>query len=296
MLLSSPPSRRPSCAAASRLARRAPCSGYLDFAVRAVRTAKVTADKACVEEVFRYLVNTNVHYSVGRRWEPDGELTRVNHPSTATVYPALHHYLWLCLSGIAEAECHNLAAAFRLMCHILGVKGTMPVGHMFPWPRRVEAWSDYPPRGDRLKGRLCARFVRRSVNGVPTDRPLLFMDGNGEFNAFEGVAVYGGALYPIGEQILDRHTAPADGYSAADWNASDFYTRHGGGGLRPTTFDEDRGSMYLYFGDRVSGNGDPFQYPPWLWAPSDPNRPTSSPVLDNGTMLVWYHEFFRWEA
>ena len=268
----------------------------VDFAVRAVRAAKVSTDKACVDQAFAFLRNSNVHYSVGHRWEPDGSDSNVRQPTNPTVYPALHHYLWLCLAGQAEAECHNLAAAFRLMCHILGVQGTMPIGHMHPWPRRAEASPTYPPRGDQLKGRLCSPCIRYSAAGVPVNQPLLFIDGNGARNSFEGVAVYDGGLYAIGEQIFDRHTTAADGYSAADWNASDFYTHHDGSGLRPSSYDDTRGSMHLYFGDAATGDGAPFQYPTNLWPPNGPNRPSNILVLDDGTTIFLTHEVFRWQA
>lgn len=210
-------------------------------------------EKECVDAVFRALsYYQGVGYELGRRWV-SGPNTTFVYPK-----PSLHHYLWLCAArkfgvenhGTGDAfydyrltqplptatddnggpifteqdvhvggECHNIAATFFLLCRILGVQGDFEIGYMFPWPSRSDAHPDYPKTGDKLRGKYNKRKTREHSALGHGGENLVFIDGHGMGNNFEGVANYknGKALYGIGDAIFDQ-------YGTADENASTYFS------------------------------------------------------------------------
>jgi len=105
-----------------------------------------------------------------------------------------------------KGECHNIAAAFILMCQILGVTGTMEVGYMYPRAGRADTPPDYPWVGgepgawNKRYGRPHA--VRNRLANHNQWENLLFIDGNGLENNFEGATQYGGRFFAIGESRI----------------------------------------------------------------------------------------------
>jgi hypothetical protein len=169
----------------------------------------------CAEAVFYDLKARGVGYSLGHRWLK----TYTVNVTGIEPYPTLHHYLWRTNAATALGECHNIAAAFILMCQILGVKGAMEVGYMRPRAGR----SDTPPRYPWAGGDVGAwntvytRIHQLSGHGRET---LVFVDGNHFANNFEGAARFAGRYYAIGEDI---YNSPSDFYgfqTEGKWNGA----------------------------------------------------------------------------
>jgi hypothetical protein len=116
--------------------------------------------------------------------------------------PTLHHYLWSCNVNQANGECHNIAAGFVLACRIVGVKGPMNVGYLYPQPGRLDVPPEYPHRTDDIQGMFNRRFVRSRDNS-----PLCFIDGNDFANNFEGAVEYNTRYYAIGEGIFKTESS-----------------------------------------------------------------------------------------
>jgi hypothetical protein len=174
-------------------------------------------EKECVDAVFVQLMRDGVGYHLGRRWE-NGALNNTG----MVPKPSLHHYLWACNAAMAKGECHNIAASFMLACRILGVRGSFEVGVMYPWPSRAEGRSDRvrskarSASGRPILGKYNERYLR--AHGAHGQESLVFLDGSGAANNFEGVARYAGnALYAIGDDVFDRFPDSHD-------NASCYYT------------------------------------------------------------------------
>ncbi len=236
-----------------------------------------------VERLFRDFKVRGIGYRLGRQWVPPNlrpRHPRTHHllnPTAVEPYPTLEHFLWLSIAHQAEAECHVIAAAFRLACRATGVGGAMDVGYMMPLPGRLEQPPSYPRRSDRLKGRLNQQTVRRG-GGV-----LAFFDAHGQANEFEGVVTYNRALYAIGDAIFDRFRSDVAGTSAEDLNASDYFTFRRtppSGETRSAILDESAGSFDLAF---VDGEGHilPEQYP---WS-----------AMPDGHPHMLRDQPFRWE-
>ena len=178
-----------------------------------------TEERECVDAVFEAMRYYSIGYFLGTRWELDPRDNTFIAPK-----PSLHHYLWLCNVAEGLGECHNIAASFALYCRIVGVKKSFAVGCMYPWPGREDA----PPNdrvttnsasGKNVLGNLDIRKTRsHDIHGPPPrTEKLIFIDGRGKGNNFEGVLVYDGkGLYAIGDDIFDRFADPHD-------NASEYY-------------------------------------------------------------------------
>jgi hypothetical protein len=165
-------------------------------------------EKECVDSIFK---NLEAGYFLGRRWIPGQNPDVGVRPN-----PSLHHYLWLCNDVTALGECHNIAAAFALACTILGVKGPFEVGYMNPWPSRNDDHPTYTKRGDGFYGKYSKPYRRNHNYQNHGNERLLFLDGRGGANNFEGVAKYRNALYAIGDQRFDL-------FNDADENASTYF-------------------------------------------------------------------------
>ncbi len=253
----------------------------LEVVCRGAQGANTEADT--VERLFRDFKVRGIGYRLGRQWVPPNlrpRHPRTHHllnPTAVEPYPTLEHFLWLCIAHQAEAECHVIAAAFRLACRATGVGGAMDVGYMMPLPGRLEQPPSYPRRSDRLKGRLNQQTVRRG-GGV-----LAFFDAHGQANEFEGVVTYNRALYAIGDAIFDRFSSDVAGTSAEDLNASDYFTLRlssPGSEVRSAMLDESAGNFDLAF---VDGRGHilPEQYP---WS-----------TMPDGHPHMLRDQPFRWE-
>jgi hypothetical protein len=146
--------------------------------------------------------------------------------------PSLEQYLWMALAKDAKAECHNLAAAMILMCRILGVRGRLEVGYMYPWPRRHHEYPYEPfSREEHPLGRftepIAGAYNERYTLGEGTKKrwDLIFIDFNNKKNAFEGVTLFEdeetarSTLYAIGEGSYDLHMSPHE-------NSSVFFLEH----------------------------------------------------------------------
>jgi hypothetical protein len=173
-------------------------------------------EKDCVDAVFGYLKKRKIFYAPGSNWP--------NNTGLAARAPELEHYLWKAMAKQAQAECHNLAAAFALMCLSLGVEGSFEVGYMYPWPRREDD-SPYDPftsesqplKGGDFKISVAGAYYKQYHRIINEEEyPLIFIDGNGKQNAFEGVARYENSLYAIGEGIYGDYDNVHD-------NSSTFY-------------------------------------------------------------------------
>jgi len=228
-----------------------------------------TTEKDCVDALFNFIsFDRRVGYVLDHRWENDPLNNTHVMPK-----PSLHHYLWLCnnqwLSSSdpdAQArvmgECHNIAAAFILANRILGVKGPMEVGYMYPWPSRAESHPTYPKRGDHILGKYNQRYTRPHSGEGHGSENLLFLDGGDFANNFEGVAKYGAAaLYAIGDAVFDLFGSP-------DENASAYYAKRPNSGpnaTHPTPADVnlDIGLFDLIFFDETNGGGCVKPYP-WV--------------------------------
>lgn len=176
-------------------------------------------ESECVDAVFEAMRYSGVGYFLGTRWENDPKDHTFISPK-----PSLHHYLWLCNVREGLGECHNIAAAFALYCRIVGVKKSFSVGYMYPWPGREDAKphdrvTTKSASKKNILGKLNLRKTRsHDIHGsTPRDERLIFIDGSGRGNNFEGVLVYDGkALYAIGDDIFDRFPDPHD-------NASEYF-------------------------------------------------------------------------
>lgn len=190
----------------------------LRYSVNAAKGKGVAGEQECVDAIFVELFRQKVGYVLDHRWEPGSVNNTWVDPK-----PSLHHYMWMCNERFALAECHNIAASFMLACRILGVKESFSVGFMYPWPGRKETHPTYPRSTDKsssgrnILGKLNSRYTRTHSGEGHGRENLVFVDGNGDGNNFEGVAVYkGNALYAIGDDVFDRFPAPHD-------NASCYY-------------------------------------------------------------------------
>jgi hypothetical protein len=182
----------------------------LNYSVSAA--AGENTEKGCCKGIYNKFDSLGLSYSLGNRW-----------PDTAGGI-SFHNYLWKEANKLILGECHMLAAAFILACRILGVKGSLQIGYIFPWARRDGA-DPYNARSSPVHGKYNAQdrrvhiikrwWPRDDINHG--DERLCFTDSNGGNNNFEGVACLDNkTLYPIGEGILDSE-------ATADANADKWY-------------------------------------------------------------------------
>jgi hypothetical protein len=183
----------------------------LKFAVACAGGKKT--ERECADGVFNRFKALGLQYSPGNRW-----------PDTAPQDMTLHHYLWKLANKEIDGECHMLAAAFILVCEMLGVPGPFEIGYMRPWGRRDGA-HPYNPRPDPTHGKYNTPDTRNHTvvnrwlpNENHNDERLIFVDSNSKRNNFEGVASYkgGSVLYAIGDSILDK-------FGTADQNTDSWY-------------------------------------------------------------------------
>lgn len=233
----------------------------LAYSVLAARGLGKTDEQECVDALFKHLKDLGVGYTVNVKWvpPPDDNKTLCEPP------PDLHHYLWLCNARLAGGECHNVAAGYRLACRILGTKEPMTVGHLWPWPSRLES-AGYPKRGDLIQGRYDVPFKRAFAEGHPVNQMLGFVDGAGQGNLFEGVVKYRRGLYAIGDAIFDLHQTDTPAGSSDDLNASTYFAmRDVDDNIRPNpgSMNPSLGLMALQFVDMAQKSHEPaeFQYP-----------------------------------
>lgn len=200
----------------------------LEYAVKAAKGKGATDEKECVDAMFVEFLKRGVNYFLYHRWSAGpSNLTGI------TPKPSLHHFMWLCNEYNAFAECHNIAASFMLACRIIGVKKSMKVGYMYPWPRREEVHPTYPWTTKRSSSsrNILAKLAspplglshrdnryKRNHTGEGHGREYLgFVDRAGDGNAFEGVTVYDNrGLYAIGDDVFDTYPDVHD-------NASCYY-------------------------------------------------------------------------
>lgn len=224
----------------------------LEYSVLGAQGTGKVDEQECVDAIFLELMKRGVGYVLSRRWTHSVDDTGI------TPKPSLHHYLWLCNSNLGQGECHNIAASFALACRILGVKGAFEVGYMFPWPSRAEDHPTYSktgksPTGKNVLGKYSPdgftnRYIRVHAGEGHASEALVFLDGTGAANNFEGVAAYKKkALYAIGDDVFDTHAAPDD-------NASAYYSSRdsSSGGIRRPITDENKGAFDLVFSDQTS--------------------------------------------
>ena len=222
----------------------------LKYSVEAAKGTGTSDEKECVDAIFVNLMALGVGYVLYRRWENDPK------DNTWIISkPTLHHYLWLCNAGIGEGECHNIAASFALACRIIGVQKSLKVGYMYPWPSRKNNHPTYDkstvksvPGKKNILGKFNQRAKRNhSAAGHGTVEAVNFLDGGGNPNNFEGVAVYdGNCLYAIGDDVFDKFPDPHDNSS------SYFATRVIGAGIRRSITDWNKGLFQLVFFDQSS--------------------------------------------
>ena len=211
----------------------------LEYAIDAAR-GKVREEES-VDEVFSQIGKMGVGYTLDRRWEDSAFSAKTG----IEPKPTLHHYLWLCNTHNAQGECHIIAAGFILACRILGVNKSFKVGFMYPWPSREDKSPHYPrsrrrsAKGNPILGKLNEPARRNHVvTGLhdTIEEQLMFIDGNGFPNFFEGVAVYQDhVLFAVGEGKYSDFDDPHD-------NASIFYSFYS---KKHRTFD--RGAFPLFW-------------------------------------------------
>jgi hypothetical protein len=253
----------------------------LRFAIAAVNSERGNVqgfsdavEKHHVDAVFLHLTTLGVDYSLGYRWS-GGALNLTYLTDAAAASPGLHHYLWLCATHDARGECHVIAAAFILVCQILGVAAQFELGFMFPWPSRLDDPANgYPKRNNdaaphmarnaarpyagpaqvyqpSIKGKFSVDFSNRyyrrtdraANDGNLPAQACSFVDGAGNTNNFEGAARYNGVhLYAIGDVILDTE-------ANSDLNTCVYYTHHvRNGASRKITLVHTNGKFGLVFG------------------------------------------------
>jgi hypothetical protein len=151
------------------------------------KASGLSAEPNCVDGIFNRL---NLSYTLG---------------STAPTP------LWLLLAGPSyHADCGKLADFFMLCCQMLGLHAQLEKG--FIYPKLAHAGGDWKPS----EGSPVTRFVANSdpphVGGAthPHGRFnwvewIMFLDGQGGENFYEGAVRYGGRYYCIGEDI---YTSP----------------------------------------------------------------------------------------
>ena len=232
----------------------------LYWAVEAAQGTGMSDEKESVDAMFYTLKRRGVGYSLGVRWVSDSNTTEM------TPKPTLHHYLWACNTKAARGECHNIAAAFVLACRIIGVKKRFEVGYMFPWPSRDEIAPSYPKSarqsvsGKGVLGKYNAKYTRLHSGEGHAAEALLFLDGSGMANSFEGVARYDdAALYAIGDDVFDQFANVHDNVS------SYFAMRRSVAGLRGEIEDMNRGWAKLVF---LRGRREGFCDKPYPWSTS----------------------------
>ncbi len=200
----------------------------LKYSVLAAKGTGSVDEQESVDSIFVKLMQLGVGYILDRRWVAGVDTTGI------TPKPSLHHYLWLCDRSYGQGECHNIAAAMALACRIIGVKGAFDVGYMYPWPSRSED-SAYSKSGLKtssgkfILGKLNQRYTRdHSQQSGHGTESLVFLDGGGFANNFEGVLAYKKtALYAIGDDVFDSSS------SDANENATSYFaSRDTGNGIR----------------------------------------------------------------
>jgi hypothetical protein len=200
----------------------------LRWAVKAAEGTGAGDERHVLDAIFFHLKRATVRYNQTFTWQPRENRTGLDLNRTGLEpKPSLHHYLWLINDRLAFGQCHCLAAAFILACKILGVKGKLEVGYMYPWARR-EHDPPHNPRKPPVHGRYNKPDKRMHVvrMGGETHRQwevITYVDSGGGRNPYESVARYQGGshdiLYAIGEALLDLEGDPdknADVFFA-DW-------------------------------------------------------------------------------
>jgi hypothetical protein len=230
----------------------------LSLAVTATAKSGADNEKQCVDALLAWLAKKKVFYCPGRNW-----------PNSTGVdpKPSLEKYFWMAIAKEAKAECHNLAAAFILVCRILGVTGEFEVGYMVPWPRRRDS-APYTELTRHVMATHGATVLPAAGAFTSADENhdyyrkvgrqsyrLIFIDGNDKQNAFEGVARYGNALYAIGEGRYDLFDNLHD-------NSTLFYLEHEIRGGRITALaDPKAGRFQLCFCLKTTtGRGTVYEY------------------------------------
>ena len=230
-------------------------------------------EQESVDAIFEEMRNYGIGYFLGTRWEPDPEDNTFIQPK-----PSLHHYLWLCNIGEGRGECHNIAASFALYCRIIGVKRPFAIGYMRPWPgREPHAPHNRIPVADaddpKSLGKLDIAHRRQhgAHGAVARAERVIFIDGAGNGNNFEGVLVYDDkALYAIGDDIFDRFKDSKDP-DKLNHSASDYFCARSGrpdptgdsslAAYRtrpPDDLKPNRGAFELVFTSDKGRCGDPY--------------------------------------
>jgi len=194
---------------------------------RAVEWAsgKDTEEKA-VRKLFEKVRAHGVSYAPRYVYPEAG--TNKNKTIFTPPIPPLHEYLWMSMDLPNMAHCLDLAAAFRLMVQILGIKGAvksdMTIEQMYPWA----PWDDQGKERDLSKDGEPQQAALR-VHNVGAGR-VVFVDDNGFVNRFEAVLRWSpkgttkALLFPIGEaHVLDRYGPSVKPGPMDDRNASTFF-------------------------------------------------------------------------
>jgi len=169
-----------------------------DHTYRPAGLRRSKTENECVDAVFEDVRGRDIDYELTRVWAPpDGGPKTGMYPT-----PTLHHFLWKTMAAEAEGQCHNIAAAFILMCRILGVTGPMEVGVMYPGPGRSDKPPDYPWQGGP-QGLWNQRHYRAHAVAGHGDETLGFVDDSKYGNSFEGAVKYNNKYYAIGDDIYD---------------------------------------------------------------------------------------------
>ena len=257
----------------------------LAYSVQGSSGKGVSDERECVDALFLHLKALGVDYFLGRRWEPD----QVNNTGL-TPKPPLHQYLWKCNATTAKGECHNIAASFMLACRILGVKGPMEIGYMYPRPRRVDARPFMALPSPPVLGAYSpfdARYFRAHVESRHGNEQLMFLDSRNQLNNFEGVARYKNGLYAIGDAIFDQN--PNDPQK----NAEMYYAKRGDARAdgHPGPVDLTKGVFDLIFFDVIRGDGCFLPYPGMTFVESFPqtNDPPRAPNIVKAAKFRWHH-------
>ncbi|HZS56886.1 MAG TPA: hypothetical protein VFA65_20945, partial [Bryobacteraceae bacterium] len=252
----------------------------LAFAVNAAANTGVTDEKECVDAIFVKLCKLNVGYYLGRRWEPG----QVNNTGMAPK-PTLHHYLWKTMadSQNAKGECHNIAAAFELVCRIVGVSGPFEVGYMLPRPSRAEQPPSYPKVPNALLGMYNTQgqaYWRQHTGESHGWENLYFLDGHHQTNNFEGVARYRNALYALGDAVFDLFNDPQQ-------NASSYFAvRRTDSNYKVINLVPTKGVFELAFNkNQVGGCTKPY---PWMNSPQTYKQGLNLPQQWDFTATVFH--------
>ncbi|MBI4956093.1 MAG: hypothetical protein HY908_28995 [Myxococcales bacterium] len=210
--------------------------------VRRLARAMEAVDGAASEQkamsfIFRFLQEEQINYYPYRRYPTPSELQvdPAANPTDLQPLPDLHTFLWIALAERMTCHCSDLAAAFRMMARILGIRGAMDVKFAFPWP----PWDGTGQARDYTKK---PRQGALKPYPDPGNATCIFFDHNGVPNQYEGVLRWeppgeaGRAiLYAVSDKICG-HFLPGDPPDMDDLNASLYFEeslRDGDGNVHP---------------------------------------------------------------